>query len=308
MFNPRDIIEILANNVKQTRSPFGIPKFMVNRWWHKAEVATEGEYMLFTGLMYQFTPFIDSSTHYLETLEDTRWADYFKYARYIPGYLSGVGLALVTLFRKQQKAGLPLKNISGLLKKSRVDFGYDPEIDNYSGILLYDMGDQEGFIRHAKYVAKKLKQKGVKKIITVDPHTTYALKVLFPKYTGNHFEVTPWFELLNLTPKQCNMTVTIHDPCFYGRYLNVSDSPRKVLSGLGISSSKIRNSGEFTGCCGGPAESISPALSKSIMEKRVEELKEPGHPIVALCPICLGNLKKSGADVEDFSALIARHA
>lgn len=308
MFNPGDIIEILANNVKQTRSPFGIPKFMVNRWWQKAKVPTEGEYMLFTGLMYQFTPFIDRSTHYLETFEDTRWADYLKYVRYIPGYLAGLGLAVITPFCEKRKAGQPLENISCLLKKSRVDFGYDPKIDNYSGILLYDMGDQEGFIRHAKYVAKKLRQRGIKKIITVDPHTTYALKVLFPKYTGNHFEVKPWFELLNLTSKQCNMTVTIHDPCFYGRYFNLSDVPRKVLSGLGISSSNIRNSGEFTSCCGGPAESISPALSRSIMEKRVEELKEPGHPIVALCPVCLGNLKKSGADVEDFSTLIARHA
>jgi Fe-S oxidoreductase len=44
------------------------------------------------------------------------------------------------------------------------------------------------------------------------------------------------------------------------------------------------------------------------MEKRVQELQEPGNPIVALCPICLGNLKKSGADVEDFSTLLARHA
>jgi len=308
MFNPGDIIETVASNVRQTRSPFGIPKFMVNQWWKREELPTEGEYMLFTGLMYQFTPFIDRSTHYLERFEDTKWADYLKYARYIPGYLSGLGLAVITPFREKRKAGQPLKNIARLLKKSRVDFGYDPKIDNYSGILLYDMGDQEGFIRHAEYVAKRLKQRGVKKIITVDPHTTYALKVLFPKYTGIHLEVRPWFELLNLQSKQCNMTVTIHDPCFYGRYLNVSDIPRKVLAGLGISSSKIRNSGEFTSCCGGPAESISPALSKSVMEKRVEELKEPGHPIVALCPICLGNLKKSGADVEDFSALLARHA
>ncbi|SLM28050.1 conserved hypothetical protein [Desulfamplus magnetovallimortis] len=308
MFNPRDIIEVLANNVKQTRSPFGIPKFLVNKWWQKADLQTSGEYMLFTGLMYQFTPFIDRSTHYLEMFEDTPWADYLKYARYVPGYLSGLGLAVITPFSEKRKAGQALVDIATLLKKSKVDFGYDPSIDNYSGILLYDMGDQEGFVRHAKFVAKKLKQKGIKKIITVDPHTTYALKVLFPKYAGAHFEVKPWFEMMRLSSGKCNMTVTIHDPCFYGRYLNVSDAPRKVLSGLGIQSSKIRNSGEFTSCCGGPAESISPALSKTIMEKRVEELKEPGNPIVALCPICLGNLKKSGANVEDFSALVARHA
>ena len=61
MFNPRDIIEILAGNVKQTKSPFGIPKFMVNTWFKDVNLPEKGEYLLFTGLMYQFTPFIEKS-------------------------------------------------------------------------------------------------------------------------------------------------------------------------------------------------------------------------------------------------------
>ena len=35
MFNPKDIIEALAGNVRKTRSPFGTPRFMVNGWWKK---------------------------------------------------------------------------------------------------------------------------------------------------------------------------------------------------------------------------------------------------------------------------------
>jgi len=34
-------------------------------------------------------------------------------------------------------------------------------------------------------------------------------------------------------------------------------------------------------------------------------LQIPGDKIVAMCPICLGNLKKIGADVEDLSTVIA---
>ncbi|MCK5311578.1 MAG: (Fe-S)-binding protein, partial [Desulfobacteraceae bacterium] len=116
-----------------------------------------------------------------------------------------------------------------------------------------------------------------------------------------------YFELLDLEPKECGLEVTMHDPCFFGRYLKVSDIPRKVLSNMGITTSEIRNQGEFTSCCGGPAESLSPNLSNEIMKKRVEELKEPGSPIIAYCPICLGHLKKSGANVEDLSTLLARH-
>jgi len=308
MFHPYDIIEILANNVKQTKSPFGIPKFMANRWWKKENLPKTGEYMLITGLMYQFTPFIDKSTGYLEAFEDTKWANYLKYARYLPGYVPGMGLALITSLKEQKKAGKALKDITGLLGQSGINFGYDPDLDNYSGILLYDLGDQEGFVAHASYVAEKLKKAKVHRIITVDPHTTYALKVLVPKYTGYRFEVSPYFELLDLKGEKKELQVTLHDPCFYGRYLKASKTPVNLLSKMGIKTSDIRNNGEFTSCCGGPAESISPKLSHGIMEKRVEELAAPGKPIVAMCPICLGNLKKSGAEVEDLSALLARHA
>jgi Fe-S oxidoreductase len=307
MYNPRDIIEILANNVRQTKSPFGIPKFMANTWFKNMDLPEKGEYLLFTGMMYQFVPFIEKSTQYLEKYEDTKIAGYLKYAGLFPAYISGVGLAMMTSAKEKRESRKTLKNIVTLLQKSKVNFGYRPDLDNYSGILLYDMGDQEGFVAHAKRVAEKLTAAGIKKIITVDPHTAYALKELFPKYTGIDFDVKPYFELLDLGTKDCKLSVTLHDPRFFGRYLNVSDIPRKVLGNLGISVSSIRNQGEFTSCCGGPAESISPRLSFDIMGKRKEELEEPGKPIIAYCPICLGNLKKSGANVEDLSSLLARN-
>ncbi|MFH2091273.1 MAG: (Fe-S)-binding protein [Pseudomonadota bacterium] len=311
MFNPRDIIEILAHNVKQTKSPFGIPKFMANKWYKKIGLPDQGEYLLFTGLMYQFTPFIEKSTQYLEKYEGSKMAGFLKYVTLLPAYLLGLVLAIITMVTKRkerQHAGQTLINITSLLRKSKVDFGYRPDLDDYSGILLYDMGDQEGFIAHAKKIAQQLQQAGIKKIITLDPHTAYALKELYPKYTGISFEVKQYFELLNLEPKNCGLEVTLHDPCFFGRYLQLSDMPRKTLSNMGISVTNIRNQGEFTSCCGGPAESVSPKLSNEIMEKRVEELKKTGKPIIAYCPICLGNLKKSGANVEDLSTLLSRHA
>lgn len=304
MFNPQDIIDILARNVRQTQSPFGIPRFMVNTWHKDQGLSGQGEYLLYTGLMYQFVPFIDTATRYLAKYEDTPAAGYLKYAGYVPGIFSGIGLALVTPGRERKRAGQPLKNVVRLLRASGVDFGYRPDLDHYSGILLYDMGDQDGFVAHARRVAQNLENAGVRKIITIDPHTTYALTELFPRYTGARFEVKPYFELLDLKRGNADMAVTLHDPCFFGRYLGVSDVPRKVLAGLGIRETRIRNTGEFTSCCGGPAESVSPGLSGRIMEKRVTELEAPGRPIVAYCPICLGNLKKAGADARDLSSLL----
>jgi Fe-S oxidoreductase len=307
MYDPKEMIDLIADNVKKTKSPFGIPKFMANTWWKNTIVDRDGDALLFTGLMYQFMPYINKTTHYLELYEDTDWANYLPYTKYIPKVLTGVGLALLTSGKEKRASNKILQNIVKILKKSNVDFGYKPELDDYSGILLYDLGDQDGFVQHAKLVAANLKKAGIKKIITVDPHTTYALKVLYPKYAGAGFEVKTYFELVNITSNNGSRRVTLHDPCIYGRYLALSDVPQNVLGKLDIECVNVRNSREFTNCCGGPAESISPKLSKEVLDRRVQELQSTGLPIIAMCPICLGNIRKTGANVEDLSTLIGRY-
>lgn len=305
MYNPRDIIDVIAANVRNTRNPFGIPKFLLNKWHQKLQIPQTGDAMLFTGMMYQFVPYIETSTDYLAQFEDSNWARSLRYAQYVPGYLSGLGLALMTPVVQKKKYDEILKAIVRILTASRINFFYRPELDDYSGVLLYDLGDQKSFVRHAGYVAQKLKKAGIRKLITVDPHTTYALKILFPKYVDASFDVTPYFELIDLYSHNGKQSVTLHDPCFYGRYLDVSDEPRRVLSKLGLDCVNVRNSGSFTSCCGGPAESISPKLSGNIVKKRLDDLEQTGKQIVAMCPICLGNLRKAGAKVEDLATIIA---
>lgn len=305
MYNPRDMIDVIAGNVRMTRNPFGIPKFLLNQWHYGVQAPSAGDAMLFTGLMYQFSPYIEKTTTYLAQFEDSRWSDYLRFARYVPGYLSGLGLWMMTSYTQKKESDVVLQNIVRILKASHVDFFYRPELDDYSGVLLHDFGDQEAFVRHARYVADKLKKAGIRKLITVDPHTTYALKILFPKYADAVFDVKPYFEMISLQPQNGARRVTLHDPCLYGRYLEMSDMPRRVLANIGIECVNIRNSGEFTSCCGGLAESISPKLSTEIVKKRIYDLNATGEPIIALCPICLGNLRKAGAKVEDLATLIA---
>ena len=315
MYNPRDIINLIAANIMKTRNPFGISNSQINTWWREAPGFTRrpGDALLLTGLMYQSIPYIEATTRYLKRLEGSRWADYLRFAplsRYIPSFLVGRGFALLTSKAGKKQFNGILVSISRLLTKSGVDFFYHPEMDFYSGILLYDLGDQEGFVEHARSVARTLKLHGVHKIITVDPHTTYALKELYPKYAGVSFEVQPYFALLR--PNEVSRgngrpPVAIHDPCFYGRYLKVSEGPRRLLTGLGLTYAEVRNCGEFTSCCGGPAESVSPALNREILGRRVAELKASGAPVVTFCPICLANLIKAGLPVEDLASLLDRY-
>jgi Fe-S oxidoreductase len=317
MYHPRDIIELIATNVRKTRNPFGAPSSQINTWWRSAGGFTRrpGDALLFTGLMYQAIPYIEATTRFLERLEDTRGAAYLRFgrfSRYLPNFLVGLGFSALTSQAEKTKFNGILQSICRVLTKSGVDFFYHPEMDFYSGILLYDLGDQEGFVEHARFVARTLKLHGIQKIITVDPHTTYALKELYPKYTGVSFEVSPYFAFLkSLKPDGARggngqPAVAIHDPCFYGRYLKLSEAPRRLLTGLGLKYVEVRNCGEFTSCCGGPAESVSPALNREILGRRVAELQASGAPVVAMCPICLANLLKAGLPVEDLASLLDR--
>ncbi len=316
MYNPRDIIDLIAANVRKTRNPFGIPNSQINTWWREAPGFTRrpGDALLFTGLMYQAIPYIEATTRYLERLEGSRWADYLRFARlsrYIPSFLVGRGFALLTSKAEKKQFNGILHSICRFLTKSGVDFFYHPDMDFYSGILLYDLGDQEGFVEHARFVARTLKLHGVEKIITVDPHTTYALKELYPKYTGVSFEVQPYFTLLRPERGQRRQRPAAggHPRPLFLRPL--PESSRRGPAGCSpvwaCTYVEVRNCGEFTSCCGGPAESVSPALNREILDRRVAELKASGAPVVTFCPICLANLLKAGLPVEDLASLLDRY-
>lgn len=308
MVDPKDIIDLIARNVERTRNPFGVSSAVINTWWRGLPLRREGDALLFTGLMYQSIPFIEKTTSYLARVEDTSWSRYVRYGKLAPEFLVNLGFRFLATWQEKEKFNGMVRDIHKILVKSNVDFFYRPELDFYSGILLYDLGDEEGFARHASFVAQTLKKSGVRKLITVDPHTTYAMKVLYPKYGKEEFEVRTYFELADIKADDHEKRITLHDPCFYGRYLELSDVPRKVIKNLGIQQVPVRNCGTFTSCCGGPAESVSPKLTAEILGRRVEELKETGAPVVAMCPICLGNLLRAGVQAEDLSTLVARYA
>lgn len=307
MYDPKDMVELIASNVRKTRNPFGVSNSVINTWWKSVSFRRHGDAMLFTGLMYQSIPYIEKTTASLARYEDTSIARYVRYGRMVPPFLVSLGFRFLVSKKDKKKFNGIVNSIRQVLIKSNADFFYRPELDFYSGILLHDLGDSPGFARHAAFVSRRLKENGVRKLITIDPHTTYAMKVLYPQVTGESFEVQTWFECVNIRDQNASGRVTLHDPCFYGRYLGLSDIPYRILEKLGIDCVRPRNSGEFTNCCGGPAESVSPRLTTEVLGRRVEELNSAGAPVIAMCPICLGNLLRAGVPVEDFSTFIAKY-
>lgn len=300
MIDPKLLVEILSRNIRKSGNPLGVENHRINTWWEKSDVKNSGEWFFFTGMMYQLSPYIEATVRYLEKMENAK-------LQWLLGISKNLSLPFGILSRITPREGIEessriLTSIHTLLSKSGVDVFYNPDIDAYSGILLYDLGDDSGFRDHARKVASALENAGIEKVVTADPHTAYALKVLYPDYAEVEFEVKSYIELIKPGKSEKKGDFVIHDPCYYGRYLEISDRIREVLKRAGIDFSEPKYSGRLTNCCGGPIEALSPSISGEIARLRLAELGEAR--IITSCPVCMANMRRAGGDTVDLAMVI----
>ena len=305
MIKPKYLINLMVGNILKTRNPLGVRDSSINTWWHGI-TKRDGEWMVFTGLLYQLTPYLNKIASYLERFDESRLQSLFPVLNKLPSSLLNFLIFRAPKKEKEETEKI-LKSIYLLLSKN-IDAFYKPESDIYSGIMLYDMGCYDEFEAHVNYVTSKLKSAGVRKLVTIDPHTAYALSVLYPKYGNFDFEVRHYLEILSeeqsYIPKLSfslgNTLHSIHDSCYLSRYLDLSECPRIILERIGIEYEEVKNSKKNTFCCGGPLETFFPKISNEIARRRVGEFE--GKKIITLCPICLATLRRAGGDVRDIAS------
>ncbi len=143
-----------------------------------------------------------------------------------------------------------------------------------------------------------MKRYRVKKILTTCPHCYNTLKNEYSQFGGD-FEVIHQTEFLNdlIRQKRLRMgridptTVTYHDSCYLGRYNNIYEPPRKILSSIpGIQLKEMERSRDRSFCCGGGGGRMwmEEHLGKKINEMRIEQAMELGANVIATaCPYCI---------------------
>jgi Fe-S oxidoreductase len=190
-------------------------------------------------------------------------------------------------------------------RRPGIKFRYLGVDEPYPGTLLLDMGYVNEFANYARQVTDLFHEKGVKRIIVIDPHTYDILINEYPKYVPSFdFEVVHYLDLLgSLQFKSLGDSVTYHEPCHLKRRMNY-DKPLELLSKVG-QVKMPRHNGKNTMCCGGPDEAFYPRVSNNVAVLRFKELKETSaSKIVTACPICFVNLDMDGSVVDISQVLV----
>jgi Fe-S oxidoreductase len=304
-----NVLGILADNLDKRKGVVPLSFKKATAWAKGLDIPFGGEVIIYTGQMYQLVPSINSMANWMAKFEDSWITKFFGAGRAV-NKIVNLSWFMALGGRREQKAyNDRLRNIARLLKAAGVEFGYLYEQELYSGALLFDEGVDGAFTGQARRVCKAFQDNGVKRAITVDPHTTNMLRTVYPRIiSGFNLEVKNYLELLAENDpsftRQLDIDVVIHDPCIYARHENVMAEPRRLLKKAGVRIHEPELSGKLTHCCGGPLESLFPGKSHAIAAKRVEQLVSCGTKVATMCPICLANLKRAAGtalEIKDIS-------
>jgi Fe-S oxidoreductase len=191
-----------------------------------------------------------------------------------------------------------------LLIKAGVSFGVLGTREISDGNEVEMLGEDGLLEELAGKNIKQFSDLGVKRIITLSPHSYNALKNTYPKFGGDYdvFHYTQIFKDFIKTgklsiPEYPKTRVTYHDPCFLGRWNGEYDAPREILKALThIEFVEMERSKKGALCCGGGAGNFYTDLlgggDESPARIRVRQAQAVGAGILAVaCPNCLTMLE-----------------
>lgn len=207
-------------------------------------------------------------------------------------YLFWVGCAAAFNERSQKIA----RSLATILHEAGVDFAVLGNEETCTGDPARRMGNEYLFEMQARQNIATFEGYGVKKIITLCPHCFNTFKNEYTAFDG-HYEVVHHSEFIEeliaegrieLRP-EAKGRITFHDPCYLGRYNDIYDAPRNLLTAVGYRPVEMERSREKSFCCGagGGRYFMEDEPGQRVNHERARQAVETGADIVGTgCPYC----------------------
>ncbi len=190
------------------------------------------------------------------------------------------------------------RHVGILLRDLGISLGILGSAETCDGNEVNILGETGLFANLAEENIRQFKEKGVNKIITLDPHAMNAFKRDYPEL-GATFQVFHFTEILaklinekTIAPLEYRTKVTFHDPCYLGRHNQIYTPPRKILKSIpDLELVEMRRNRDDAFCCGGGGgnfftDIIGPG-EDSPARVRFREALDTGASILAVaCPQC----------------------
>lgn len=257
--------------------------------------------------------------------ERTKWAQDIEVKPYEAGkteYLFYVGCAGAFDPRNRQTT----LSMAKILDKAGVSWGTLGRDEQCCGDSMRRLGNEYMFDKMAKDNVKTLADKKITKIIAQCPHCYNVLKNDYKQF-GANYEVIHHTEFINQLLKQGKLklknteglgNVVFHDSCYLGRYNEIYEAPRNVLtSATGKAPTEMERHKDKGFCCGagGGRMWMEEHEGKLINVERTEQaLAKNPDTVCVCCPYCMtmfddGLKDKDAADkvqVLDLAEIVAK--
>lgn len=188
--------------------------------------------------------------------------------------------------------------VARILKAANVDFAILGVEEPCNGETARRIGNEYLFQTMAQMTVEVLGGYKVRKIVTNCPHCFNTFKNDYPQFGGNYEVVhaTELVERLIATGKVSfelgpDRSITFHDSCYLGRYNDVFEAPRNILTMIpGVQLKEMQRSRRFGMCCGagGGRMWMEEEPSQRVNTRRVDQALETNPDAVAVaCPFCM---------------------
>jgi len=184
-----------------------------------------------------------------------------------------------------------------VLQKAGVDFACLAREELCNGETARRLGNEYLYQTMAQMLIETFSNYKVRKIIVNCPHCFNTIKNEFPQFGGS-YEVIHAADFvqqlitsgrLKIAPEFQKRTV-YHDSCYYGRYNDVFDEPRTLLSDAGAKVQEMERHRKFGMCCGagGGRMWIEEDPDKRVNLLRTEQALQTDPEVIAVsCPFCM---------------------